>query len=275
MIPNNHRVCITGASSGIGEEFARQFHKAGCRLLLVARRRDRLESLASELEAIRPDSADVLVADLAKESGDRSLETLVQVLEESHIDILVNNAGRGSFGEFDELHREDELAMIRLNVLATTALAHAVLQQMKARGSGALITTSSVAAFQPLPYMATYAATKAFNYYHSMALHYEYARHGICVLAVCPGPTATEFGGVARVPGTVAGVGRDDVEAVVAESLQALRRKKAFLVPCLRSRLLSYVCRVLPTTLTTRLTRRALFPALEASKKAASESGEA
>lgn len=261
------KVLITGASSGIGEECARQFHAAGSDVILVARRKERLEEIKESLEGERPGSVTVLASDLTKASGSDSRQSVIDYINAHHIDVLVNNAGRGSFGEFHSLDPESERAMIELNVVATCQLAHCVLQQMKERGSGALITTSSVAAFQPLPYMATYAATKAFNFYHSLALHYEYKKHGITVLAVCPGPTDTEFGGVARVPGTVAGVGRDTVDAVVKESLQALAKKRAFVVPCFRSRFLSYLCRCLPVSLTTRLTRRALFPALVASQK--------
>lgn len=264
---DNKHVLITGASSGIGAEFARQLHDQNCSLVLVARREDLLLSLKKELEAGCKESVEILPADLSRLQGEKSCETVVNYIRNNRVDVLINNAGRGSFGEFDTLAVEGECGMIALNVTATTLLAHAALSEMKRRKEGALITTSSVAAFQPLPLMATYAATKAYNFFHTLALHYEYKPYGIKVLAVCPGPTETEFGGVARVPGTVSGVVRDSVVQVVVESIHALVKGRPFVVPCLRSRLLSFACRGLPTTLTTSLTHRMLYRALEKSGK--------
>ena len=123
---------------------------------------------------------------------------------------------------------------------------------MKERKEGEIISLSSIAGFQPLPLMSTYAATKAFNLFHSLGLKEELREFGINVLAVCPGPVATEFGGVARVPGTMTGGTRDSAESVVRSSLKALRHEKAFVVPCLRGKLISLPSRLLSKSLTSR-----------------------
>ena len=261
---NGANVLITGASAGIGAEFARQFHALGSQLVLVARRKDKLQLLVEHFNSSRPSSARALAADLStpgsaiQPSG--SLLEVEQFIRSNSLDILINNAGFGSFGEFDELQCQREIEMVMLNVVAPLRLAHAALPQMKGRRSGAIVTVSSVAAFQPIPYMATYSATKSFNFCHSMALRYELGSYGVRCLAVCPGPTATEFGGVARVPGSITGIHRDDVSAVVRESIKALQNNQAFVVPCLRSRVMSLFSRLLPFALTTYFTARLLRP---------------
>lgn len=269
---------ITGASAGIGTEFAKQFHALGANVLLVARRKKELDDLAAKFNALRAGSAEVFCVDLTidkgsdgagnHDSGGRLLGVynLAEVIKERRIDILVNNAGFGSFGHFEKLDLEHEVRMMKLNVIAPVILAHAVVPQMKARRSGAIISLSSVAGFQALPYLATYSASKAFNLYHTLSLRYELLEFGLAVLTVCPGPTATEFQGVARIPGTMSGMRRDSVEQVVRESISALRRNKAFVVPCLKSRLLSIPCRLLPKSFTTRIAGQSLKASLPGGK---------
>ncbi len=249
---------ITGASSGIGLEFARQLYRQGYDLILIARRRDLLEQHQREFQQRGQQKVQILPADLTLASGQGSLESVLALIKTNQIDLLVNNAGSGSFGYFEELDLERESAMIDLNIRATMTIAHAVIPQMKARRSGSLISVSSVAAFQPLPFMATYAATKAFNFIHSLALREELRPFGVRVHILCPGPTATEFGGVARVPGTAAGGFRDSVELVVAQSLAALANNQAFITPGLKSRLMCLASRLLPVSLTTRLVGNSL-----------------
>lgn len=259
MNTNDQTALVTGSSSGIGQEFARQLHRRGYRVILVARRADRLVNLADEFNAVRPNSAEVLVADLAIQgSSDGGLDKVCKYVQDHRIDVLVNNAGRGSFGYFEALPLSGEQEMIALNITASSSLFHAVIPQMKSRRSGKLVSVASVAAFQPLPYMATYAATKAFNFVHTMALREELRSFGISVLTVCPGPTATEFGGVARVPGTLTGMNRDSVEEVVGQALGALDRNKPFIVPCFRSWLMAMGSRVAHVSLTTRIVERVL-----------------
>jgi short-subunit dehydrogenase len=259
---SRERVFITGASSGIGAECAKQFHARGAELVLIARREERLRAQCEAFNQIRPGSASYRALDLSKTDSD-SFRSLEQELRSTHVDVLVNNAGFGSFGEFADLPLDRELEMISLNVIATTRLAHGALGGMKQRKSGALIILSSIAGFQPIPSMSTYAATKAFNLSQGLALHYEYARYGVKVLTVCPGPVETEFGGVARVPGMVTGSVRDAPQQVVSEVLAALDRAKTWIVPCTSARLISLGSRLLPRSLTTYVTGKILRPVLE------------
>lgn len=256
---------ITGASSGIGLEFARALHKRGCNVVLVARRESLLEDLAQECNSIRPDSAKVLVCDLTKKTD---LAGLVTLISSSEIDILVNNAGRGAFGLSETIPVDDETGIISLNVTAPVVLTNAILPQMKARKSGTIISVASIAGFQPLPYMATYSGSKAFNFYHALSLAYEMKRFGVRVCAVCPGPVDTEFAGVARMPGEPTGIMRDSAEAVVRESLKAVEKGKSWVVPCIRAKCAAVLCRALPITLTSIITERLLRGSLPGSKHA-------
>ncbi len=249
---------ITGASSGIGEEFARQLHRRGIDVVLVARRIERLQRLADDLNGARPQSARVIRCDLSS----AEIHEVEDFLENHRIDLLVCNAGKGSFGRFENLNREGEEELVLLNVLAPLRLMHAVIPQMKKRRSGAIVSVSSIAAFQPLPYMSTYAATKAFNFSHAMGLRYELAEFGIQVIALCPGPVETEFGGVARVPGEWTGIFRDSVEDVVAATLRSLDRKRSWVTPCLRSKILCLLSRLTPVELSARAARYSLRGAL-------------
>jgi uncharacterized protein len=254
-------VLITGASSGIGAEFARQFHARGAELVLVARRVERLQQLADGFNQARPASARLIATDLTKTEG---LKRLVDFISQNQIDVLVNNAGRGSFGCFESLPLEEEIEMVNLNICATLTLSHAVIPQMKSRKSGAIISLSSIAAFQPLPFMATYAATKAFNFVHSLALHFELASFGVKVLTVCPGPTGTEFGGVARAPGKLTATARDRVVDVVSQSLRALDGGSAWVVPgSWRSSCMSVFSRFLPKQFTAWLLGKILYSSLK------------
>lgn len=263
-------VLITGASSGIGAEFARQMHGQGARVVLVARRTDRLEEAAAIFNRARPASASTITADLATPTGVRAV---TEFIEKNRIDVLINNAGRGSFGEFDELERAGELDMVALNVIATLHLTHAVIPQMKTRKSGVIVSVSSIAGFQPLPFMATYAATKAFNFSHSVGLKYELEHYGVRVLTVCPGPVATEFGGVARVPGGLTGGSRDSVESVVRESLRALKRNALFVVPGWRAKPMYYFTQIAPRRLANRAIAAILKGALEAHRRLGAHGG--
>ena len=249
---------VTGASSGIGEALARELQRRGANVILVARRADRLAQVADELNALRPGSARTIVADISTEE----IENVLSLADRESIDLLVNNAGIGSFGFFEKLPLDRELLMLKLNIDATVKLAHRFTRAMKQRGHGALISISSIAGFQPVPYMASYSATKAFNFTHSMALRQELLPFGVRVLTVCPGPIATEFGGVARVPGTPAAVSRDSAETVARESLDALEKNRAWIVTGPRGRLISLASRFLPKTFCTWITKKILDPVI-------------
>jgi short-subunit dehydrogenase len=184
---------ITGASAGIGLEFAKRLAERGYDLILSARRRDRLDELAARLRAehggIR---IEVIVADLMEADAPAAIAAETARLG-MNVDLLVNNAGFGTHGRFETLPPDRERGEIAVNVAALVALTHAFLPGMLERGQGGVINVASTAAFQPVPYMAVYAATKAFVRSFSEALHEEVHARGVRVIALCPGPTATEF----------------------------------------------------------------------------------
>ena len=182
---------VTGASAGLGVEFARQLSAKGHRLVLAARRKDRLDSLAKELGNAR-----VVAIDLSKANAAAKLMADIAAAGEE-VDLLVNNAGFGLIGQFAELDAKRERETIDVNVSALTDLCRDVAPQMIARKSGGILNVASIAAFQPGPKMAVYFATKAFVLSLSEALHEELKPHGIKVSCLCPGPTHTEFGDVA------------------------------------------------------------------------------
>jgi hypothetical protein len=206
----------------LGAEFARQLSKRGYRLVLAARRKDRLEALASELGNAR--SVEI---DLSKSNAAAKLMEDVEAAGE-RVDLLVNNAGFGLNGRFDKLDARRLRQMVDLNCGALTELCRAVLPQMVERRSGAILNLASTAAFQPGPGMAVYFATKAYVLSLSEALHEEVKRFGVTVTALCPGPTRTEFGDVAGFTAKAA-FDRWAMEAddVVRLGLEALDRHKA------------------------------------------------
>jgi uncharacterized protein len=217
---------ITGASAGLGVEFARQLSKRGHRLVLAARRKDRLDALAKELGNSR-----AVAIDLSKANAAAKLMADLDAAGEK-VEILVNNAGFGLIGRFAELDPKRERQMIDLNVGALADLCRAVAPGMIERKSGAIINVASTAAFQPGPKMAVYFATKAFVLSFSEALHEELKPHGIKVSCLCPGATRTEFGEVAGFGGN-AGFDTVAMEAgeVVEAGLKGMDRNRAVVVP--------------------------------------------
>ena len=215
---------VTGASSGIGEQFARQLADRGHDLVLIARRADRLEALAAEL----PTDAQVIACDLATDA--RSLPARVAELG-VEVDLLVNNAGFGTHGRFWEIEEDRDAEMVRLNCEAVVVLTRAFLPAMIERGRGGVITVASTAGFQPLPYEATYAGSKAFALNFSDALHTELRGTGVRCLAVNPGPVRTEWQEVAGIEESQIPPGMIDAEQCVRESLAAFDRGSRSLVP--------------------------------------------
>src|SRR5436190_3610246 len=188
---------ITGASSGIGEAFARKLATQGHDLLLVARSEDKLIALCNELGLNHDVRAQYYVADLSQ--PDAPVRLLEATRERNlEINLLINNAGFGSMGEFAQLDLERELNMIDLNVRSLVALTHLFLQPMRERKSGSILNVASTAGFQAVPFMATYAATKAFVLSFSEALWEENRPYGIEVMALCPGVTETNFFAASR-----------------------------------------------------------------------------
>jgi len=248
---------VTGASSGIGEEFARQLARRGWNLVLVARRKDRLEQLATALSAIRGVRAEVIQADLATDAGAAQVE---ERLRSGDIDLLVNNAGFGTVGEFGKLPLARELGEINLNVRALVHLTHAALEPMMERRRGAIINVASMAAFEPVPYNATYAATKAFVLHFSEAVHEEAKEYGVTVTCLCPGPVRTEFQQVAGIDGRrmrarvlLRYMARTGVDTVVEAALSAMEEGRAVVIPGVLHRAIAATARTGPRPLFRRM----------------------
>ena len=231
---------ITGASSGLGAEFARQCAARGDEVVLVARRRGRLEQVAAEAGR-----AHVIVADLG-ESG--AARRLLGVVEGMGLGVarLINNAGFGLIGRFAALPLERQRQMIDLNVGTLVELSHLALPAMIARKEGGILNVASTAAFQPGPGMATYFASKAFVLSFTEALHQEMLGHGIKVGALCPGPTATEFGAVAGIGSARFDRFSADAARVVTAGLDGLERNQAVIIPGAINKLTAQSSRLLP-----------------------------
>lgn len=237
---------VTGASSGIGEVFARTLAARGYDLLLVARRAGKLEAMASDLRSHHGIEAHAVGADLSNPRGvDETIAAVERIARE--VDLLVNNAGFGSYGAFAELPVESELEMIDLNVRAVVALTGHFLPKMVARRSGGIIQIASTTAFQPVPYMGTYGATKAFVLHFTEAIAHELKGSGVRMLAVCPGHTPTEFqqrSGVVHRPTRTPSQSAEDV---VREALDAFERSSAHVVVTgLPNKAITRLARVVP-----------------------------
>lgn len=229
------RALVTGASAGLGEEFARQLADRGSDLVLVARREDRLEALASHLRAAGR-HVEVLVADLATDEGQSAVAARLGDTA-APIDLLVNNAGFGAYGDVVDLPVDTQMRMVEVNVAAVTRLAHAALEGMVARGRGGVINVASTAAFQPDPHAAVYGATKAYVLSLSQALHEEVAARGVRVLALCPGVTPTEFQQAADIDVALPEAVLTSPARVVAAGLRAFSRRRAVEVPGMANRI--------------------------------------
>ena len=219
---------ITGASSGIGEAFARKLATQGHDLVLVARSEDKLIALCNELGRIQNIRAQYVAIDLTERDAPARLlaETVERNLE---IDLLINNAGFGSMGDFAKLDLELELKMIDLNVRSLVELTHRFLQPMRERKRGSIINVASTAGFQGVPFMATYAATKAFVLSFSEALWEENRPYGIKVMALCPGVTDTNFFEASHMQRPPARTSQT-VDEVVDTALRALKRGKSSVI---------------------------------------------
>lgn len=221
---------ITGASSGLGEQFALLLAKEKFDLVLVARREDRLKAVAESAGKLGAGKVKIIVADL---SGYESAAGLHQEItrDRVEVDYLVNNAGFGTRGRFESLPIEREIQEIELNVTALVALTRLFLPAMVARRSGTIINVSSVGGFTPVPFMATYGATKAFVLSFSEALAEELRATGVTVMALCPGATRTEFQKVANVEeAKMPSFAFMSAETVVAQAIAAAKRGKSVYV---------------------------------------------
>jgi short-subunit dehydrogenase len=245
---------ITGASSGIGEVFARRLAARGRNVLLVARSEEKLITLCNELGRSNSIRAQYVALDLSLP------ESPARLFEEAEkrglaIDLLVNNAGFGSFGDFSKADLARELNMIDLNIKALVELTYRFLQPMRERKQGAIINVASTAAFQAVPFMGTYAATKAFVLSFSEALWEENRAFGIKVMALCPGVTDTNFFEAARGEKPPARASQTP-EEVVETALRGLARGKSHIISGWINRAMTESERLVPRSLVTRMAGR-------------------
>jgi short-subunit dehydrogenase len=238
-------VLVTGASAGIGFELARLFAKDGYGLVLVARRRERLDMLAAELSEKHGVPVKTLALDLAAPGAAKEIFDFTE-REGVLVHTLVNNAGFGLRGPFAELSAERQDEMVRLNVGAVTSLARAFLPGMIARKEGGILNLASMAAFQAGPYMAVYYATKAYVLSLSEALHEEAKEHGVMVSAFCPGPVATEFIAIAGLEGRPRFDTAPDAASTARAGYDAYRKNRALFIPGLFNKLGIFAERLVP-----------------------------
>ncbi len=247
---------ITGASAGIGAAFARKLAARGRNVLLVARSEDKLIALCNELGRLTSIRAQYVALDLREPDSGAQLfeETKKRELE---IDMLINNAGFGSMGDFTKLDPDRELEMIELNVRAVVDLTHRFLGPMRERKRGTIINVASTAAFQAVPYMATYAATKAFVLSFSEAIGEENRMHGIHVMALCPGVTETNFFEASKIDRppmrTI-----QTAEEVVDTALRALGRQKSLVISGWTNWFTVAAERFVPRSMVTKVAAKAL-----------------
>ena len=250
---------VTGASSGIGAELARQLAKRGHDLVLTARRRDRLEALAREIRARHGVEVLVVDCDLGDANGPGRV---LSALEEKAIvpTLLANNAGFGVHGLAVEQSLSRQLEMIDLNVRSLTALSLSLGAQMAARGSGAIINVASTGAFQPAPHVAVYTATKSYVLSFSQALAWELAPRGVRVLALCPGATRTEFFEAGQVHIQLNGMLYMSAERCVQIALRALDRGRRVIVTGWVNAVGAWLARVLPQWMVVPVSARIMRP---------------
>jgi len=239
----DHWALITGASSGIGAEFARQLAARGMHLVLTARREQLLTNLAAELHQAHGTKTEIIIADLS------NLEEPARLLEEVTrrgltIELLVNNAGFGQVSEIEKTDLARVLEMVRVNISALTELTYRVLPQMLARGHGGIINVASVAAFQPVGYMGAYAASKAYVLHFSEALWAEARERGVTITTLCPGTTRTDFFNISGVPGWLERHSAQDVRPVVRSALKALEKRRQYVVSGWKNYILALLVRI-------------------------------
>jgi uncharacterized protein len=249
---------ITGASAGIGRAFAFELAAGGTDLILTARRSDRLAELANELRAKYKIEVEVCVADLAQQNGPAEVFEFTS-RKGFDVELLINNAGFGVFGEFAKCDLSRELEMIQVNIAAVVHLTRLYLSPMLTRRHGDILILASTAAFQGVPYLNTYSATKAFDLHFAEGLAEEVKRYGIRVCALCPGSTTSEFSEVAGQPENVLRK-RESAEKVAHVGLKALVDGKSSVISGWKNILGAEAQRLLPRRVVTRVVEKAFRP---------------
>ena len=248
-------VLITGASSGIGMELAREFAKHGHSIVLVARGIDKLEELARELRSKHNIRAAVIGADLTQTSAP---EQITKALAERNItvDVLVNNAGFGERGAFAQIDTQRQLDMIQVNITAVAHLTRLLIPGMIQRNAGGILNVASTAAFQGGPNMAMYYATKAFVLSFTEALHEEVAGTNVHVSCLCPGPTHTGFVAAAHIEGVnLFKMGAESAEAVAQVGYAAFEKNTAIAISGFKNKLTAFSTRFAPRAVARKIAK--------------------
>jgi uncharacterized protein len=249
---------VTGASAGIGLEFAKQLAAGGANLVLTARRQDRLEKIAQELASKHAITSEVVAADLA------SADAPAQIFQFTHdrriqIELLVNNAGFGVYGEFGAANLASELQMVQVNCSAMVHLTHLYLPSMIERKHGDILIVASIAGFQGVPFFSIYAATKGFDLLFAEGLAEEVRPHGVHVCALCPGSTDSEFHAVAGTPQR-SFKSQETSEKVARVGLQAVAKGKSYVISGAKNYLLTHSQRLSPRSLVTKIAAKMYRP---------------
>jgi len=240
-------VLITGASGGIGKEFAYIFAKEKYNLILVARSKDKLDSLAKELKEKYKTEVNVFVSDLSNPESPQKLYEQIKN-ENITINVLINNAGFGDYGKFIDGDLQKYLWMINLNITALTELTGLFIKDMIQRNEGRILNVASTAAFQPMPNFAVYAATKSYVLNFTEALHYELRNTGIIVSALCPGPTTTGFKDAANIEDSkLFKSGVMDAKTVAAIGFKQFMKNKMTIIPGVRNKILAFASNTSPS----------------------------
>jgi short-subunit dehydrogenase len=255
---NDKWALVTGASAGIGIALARELASHGAKLILTARRKDRLEALAAALSA-KGTEVRIVVADLNEPNAAEQIFAATEGAGLT-VDILVNNAGLGQFGAFAQSDIEQELSQVRVNCEAMVRLTRLFVPHMVERRRGWVPVLASTASFQPVPYLSTYAATKAFDRFFALGLAAEVARFGVKVTALCPGPTESEFFDIARA-GALKERGMQPAPDVARLAVAALASGQRTIVPYLGGKFNAFLVRFLPVRLITWAIEKAVRPA--------------
>jgi len=249
---------ITGASAGIGVEFATQLAAGGTHLVLTARRRDRLEALSEKLKGAHKIQTEIIVADLAQPDAPEKIYGLTKQ-QGMVIELLINNAGFGQYGELTQVETQRLLNMVQVNCTAVVHLTRLFLPDMIARNSGYVLIVASTASFQAVPYISTYAATKAFDLLFAEGLAEEMKPHGVRVCALCPGSTESEFHAIAGQE-QFTSKNQETAEKVARTGLQALAAGKSYAISGLGNYLGAHSQRMVPRRMVTRIAANMFRP---------------
>jgi len=245
---------VTGASAGIGVALARELSKHGAKLILTARRRDRLEKLAADFAAAGTETR-IVVADLNDPAAPQQIYDATEGAGFT-VDIIINNAGLGQFGPFIAGNVEQELSQVRVNCEAVVRLSRLFVPRMVERRRGWMLVVASTASYQPIPYLNTYAATKVFDRFFAQGLAAEVARDGVVVTTLCPGPTESEFFEVSR--SHVSDRSRQSAEEVAHLGILGLERGKLTVIPNFMGHVGAMASRFLPVGFVVRTIARVI-----------------